>query len=130
MVAFNALMVESKPPIRITMPPPRKNPLRHLDQRGLLLQPEKLPTGHAFALRRAERGEGHQQVDRHDDHQREEHRARDVAFRGAHLLAALGDDLIALEGDERQPHRHEDAAHAVGQKILGEGQMPVGPVQA
>jgi hypothetical protein len=46
-----------------------------------------------------------------------------------HLFTALGDDLVAFEGDEGQAHGDEHAAVALRQEILGEDRLPIGSLQ-
>ncbi len=54
--------------------------------------------------------QGDQEVDRHHDQEREKHRPGHVPFWVLHLLARLGDDLVALERDEGEAHGSEHTA--------------------
>ncbi len=78
-------------------------------QRDLLLLPQVLGDAHARGRRyRADRDERDQQIDRDDDEEGEKDGSRHVSLGILDFLTGLRDDLVSLEGDERESHRRED----------------------
>src|SRR3972149_1392702 len=59
---------------------------------------------------RRQRNECDEDVEGYDNRKGEEHRPRDRALRVPYLLPRLRDDLVPLEGDERQGHRGKNTA--------------------
>ena len=72
----------------------------------------------------ADRGDEEQQrqVDEQGDGERQQHGARNRAAGVADLAGDGGDEVEPLQGDERVPHRLEDAERAVGEEG-GEGRQ-------
>ena len=83
---------------------------RGADDRRLLELSEELPRHRVGQLDRGQRDENDQQVDRHRYAEGDERRPRDIDFGLFDLLRKGGDQVVTLESDEGEPHRHEHAA--------------------
>ncbi len=136
MVALRADMVDSRPPSTMTATP--KAGMNCSAARTIAVSPycpRKAHDGMPSGLIGAERHEQDQQVDGHRDGERDEGGAGDRPLGVLDLLGHGGDQVVALEGDEGQPHGHHDPAETHGKegreavnRLSGIGEDPLQPV--